>query len=81
MQDATGLDVYSMNGPEWLPGVDFSDHRSYWGQGYPAVMITDTAFYRNPRYHTPADTPATLDYRRMAEVIRGVHRAVLSLAR
>ena len=81
MQDATDLDVYSMNAPAWIPGIDFSDHRSYWAQGYPAVMVTDTAFYRNDRYHTPRDTPDTLDYRRMADVVRGVHRAVLTLAR
>src|SRR5882724_694927 len=81
MQDATDLDVYSMNAPTWIPGIDFSDHRSYWAHGYPAVMVTDTAFYRNDRYHTPRDTPDSLDYRRMAEVVRGVHRAVLALAR
>ena len=81
MRDATDLGVYSMTGPEWIPGVDFSDHRSYWHHGYPAVMITDTAFYRNVRYHTASDTPATLDYARMAEVVTGVHRAVLTLAR
>jgi Peptidase family M28 len=81
MRDATNLDVYSMNGPSWIEGIDFSDHRSYWAAGYPALMVTDTAFYRNERYHTARDTPDTLDYRRMAEVVRGVHRAVLTLAR
>jgi len=70
-----------MNGPTWMAGIDFSDHRSYWAAGYPAVMVTDTAFYRNDRYHTARDTPDTLDYGRMAEVVRGVHRAVLTLAR
>ena len=43
-------------------------------------MITDTAFYRNDRYHTPRDTADTLDYGRMAEVVRAVHRAVVVLA-
>jgi Zn-dependent M28 family amino/carboxypeptidase len=81
MQGATTLDVYSMNAPTWIPGIDFSDHRSYWAHGYPAIMVTDTAFYRNDRYHTARDTPDTLDYGRMAEVVRGVHRAVLMLAR
>ena len=38
MQDATDLDVYSMNAPTWIPGIDFSDHRSYWAHGYPAVI-------------------------------------------
>ncbi|HEV8586709.1 MAG TPA: M28 family peptidase [Methylomirabilota bacterium] len=81
MQEATDLDVRSMNGPTWVAGIDFSDHRSYWAHAYPAVMITDTAFYRNAHYHTARDTADTLDYRRMAEVVRGVHRAVLRLAR
>jgi len=80
MQGATTLAVYAMNAPTWVPGIDFSDHRSYWAHGYPAVMVTDTAFYRNDRYHTSRDTPDTLDYGRMAEVVRGVHRAVLMLA-
>jgi hypothetical protein len=44
-------------------------------------MITDTAFYRNQRYHTARDTPDTLDYVRMAKVVQGVHQAVLALAR
>ena len=80
-QAATLLGVYSINGPAWIPGLDFSDHRSYWAHGYPAVMVTDTAFYRNDRYHMARDTPDTLDYRRMAEVVRGVHAAVVMLAR
>jgi Zn-dependent M28 family amino/carboxypeptidase len=61
-------------------GIDRSDHRSFWEAGYPAVMVTDTAFHRNPRYHTPDDTPDTLDYRRMAEVVRGVEAAVRAVA-
>jgi len=63
-----------------VPGIDFSDHRNYWGVGYDAVMITDTAFYRNPNYHTPRDTAETLDYQRMALVVQGVYAAVLALA-
>ena len=81
MRSASDLDVRSMNGPAWVPGVDFSDHLSYWAHGFPAVMVTDTAFYRNDRYHTERDTPETLDYRRMAQVVEGVHAAVRALAR
>jgi Zn-dependent M28 family amino/carboxypeptidase len=81
MRDASGLSVRSINSPAWVPGVDFSDHSSFWRLGDPAVMITDTAFYRNARYHTEEDTPATLDYRRMAEVVAGIRQAVLDLAR
>jgi len=81
MSSASSLPVHSINAPRFLAGVDFSDHLNYWEAGYPAVMITDTAFYRNPNYHTRADTPDTLDYRRMAQVVAGVYAAVLDLAR
>lgn len=80
MAGATPLPVRSLNAPSFLPGVDFSDHASYWAQGFAAVMVTDTAFYRNPRYHTAADTPDTLDYARMARVVDGVHAAIRALA-
>lgn len=60
--------------------MDFSDHRNFWAKDMPAVMITDTSFFRNPNYHQPGDLPETLDYRRMAQVVCGVHQAVLHLA-
>jgi hypothetical protein len=53
-----------------------SDHWSYWQCGYPAVMATDTALYRNPNYHEPTDTPDTLDYPRLAAVTRRLTHAV-----
>jgi hypothetical protein len=81
MRGATELPVYSICAPPALPGIDFSDHRNYWHHGYPAVMITDTAFYRNPHYHTEHDTPDTLDYRRMAWVVDGVLAALVAGAR
>lgn len=79
MKAGGALPVRSMTGVTLVPGVDFSDHRCYWDQGFRAVMITDTAFYRNHAYHTAADVPEALDYRRMAGVVDGVHQAVLSL--
>jgi Zn-dependent M28 family amino/carboxypeptidase len=60
----------------FVPGVDFSDHWSFWQVGYPAVMITDTGFYRNPNYHRSTDTYETLDYHSIAEIIQGL-RSVL----
>lgn len=81
MLEASSLPVYSISAPRSIPGVDFSDHRNYWEAGYPAVMITDTAFYRNPHYHTAADTAEKLDYKRMAQVVEGVHAAVSELSR
>ena len=78
MRAASTLPVYSINAPRAVPGVDFSDQMNYWEAGYDAVMVTDTAFYRNGNYHTAHDTPDTLDYVRMASVVRGVYAAVLA---
>jgi len=55
-----------------LPAVRLSDHASFWDQGFKAVMITDTAFFRNPHYHRPADTMEKLDYRFMAELVESL---------
>ncbi|MEM7427645.1 MAG: M28 family peptidase [Pseudomonadota bacterium] len=73
MQSASDLPVYSLNAPVFIPEAGFSDHRSYWERGLPAVMVTDTAFLRNPNYHRPTDTPDTLDYERMADVVKGLY--------
>lgn len=75
------LPTVRLNLPE-IKGMcmDFSDHRNFWAKDLPAVMITDTSFFRNPNYHQPGDLPETLDYARMAQVVRGVHQAVLHLA-
>ena len=80
MRAAGGPRVYSFNGPATM-GTDASDHASYWRHGFPAAMVTDTAFLRNPNYHAASDTADTLDYARMARVVDGVHNAVLALAR
>jgi hypothetical protein len=79
MRAATPLAVESINAPRFIPGIDFSDHLNYWDRDYPAVMVTDTAFYRNPRYHSVEDTPDTLDYWRMAQVVAGLEAAVAAL--
>lgn len=73
----TGLSAYSINAPSTLPGIDFSDHRNYWAMNYPAVMVTDTAFYRNHNYHEPSDTADTLDYEKMAAVVDGLYAYLL----
>ncbi len=66
--------------PPIIPGLGWSDHRSFWRHGYKAVMVTDTAFYRNPNYHTAADTPETLDYEGIAAVTEGLFGAISRLA-
>jgi Zn-dependent M28 family amino/carboxypeptidase len=64
---------------EIIPGVAWSDHLSFWRAGYPAIMVTDTAFYRNPAYHTAADTPEKLNYPAMAKVVEGLYHALTGL--
>ncbi len=66
--------------PGGLPGVGWSDHWAYWQEGYPSVMITDTAPFRYPQYHTPDDTPDRMDLDRTARVVEGIGRVVLDLA-
>lgn len=58
--------------PGVIPGVSWSDHWSFRSHGFPAIMVTDTAFYRYPHYHLPSDTPDQLDYERMARVTLGL---------
>jgi hypothetical protein len=81
MQASSAVPVYSINAPSFIPGVDFSDHVNYWHHGYDAIMITDSAFYRNKHYHQVSDTVDTLDYERMAEVVKGTYNAILEISR
>lgn len=74
---ASDLPATSISAPALVQGVDFSDHRSYWRFGMPALMVTDTAFLRNPNYHGAGDTADTLDYTRMAKVVRGVYAVAM----
>lgn len=68
----TDLPAYSINAPSFVPGIDYSDHINYWELGIPAIMVTDTSFYRNKHYHTDNDTYEKLDYLAMAKVVYGV---------
>jgi Zn-dependent M28 family amino/carboxypeptidase len=70
-----GMRAWSFTGPRET--LDASDHRNYWRAGIPAVLVTDTAYLRNPNYHTRNDTAGTLDYVRMARVVDGVYSAVI----
>lgn len=67
--------------PEKVRGIDFSDHLWFWHFGYPAVMVTDTAFCRYDHYHEESDTPDKLDYDRFARVVAGLSRVILELAK
>ncbi len=74
--DKSSLPVESLNSVSIIPGVDFSDHRNFWKFGYPAFMITDTGFYRNPNYHEAGDTASTLNYELMEELVAGLYEAL-----
>ena len=58
--------------PRTIEGAGMSDHWSFWEQGYPAVMVTDTAFFRYKHYHKASDTPDKINYPEMAKVVYGV---------
>ncbi len=66
--------------PRSVPGSGWSDHWAFWQHGYPAIMVTDTAPFRYPYYHTEEDTPEKIDYERMARVITGLAAVVSDLA-
>ncbi|MEN8257547.1 MAG: M28 family peptidase [Thermodesulfobacteriota bacterium] len=66
--------------PSFVTGIDWSDHWSFWQEGYQAIMVTDTAFYRYAAYHTSQDTPEKLDYERLARVVSGLLPTILELA-
>lgn len=82
MSENSGIDVQVINFPSTdanagLAGL--SDHRSYWQFDYPALMINDTAFVRNPHYHQKSDTIDTLDFAKMTEVVNSAYRAVINI--
>ncbi|MCC7495372.1 MAG: M28 family peptidase [Fimbriimonadaceae bacterium] len=62
-----------------VPGIGWSDHWAFWQEGYPAVLVTDSAVYRDPHYHQRSDTVEHLDYDRFARVVEGVERVVRDL--
>ena len=66
--------------PGWITGVGWSDHWAFWQVGYPAIMVTDTAPFRYPHYHTTQDTPDKLDYASMARVTEGMGKVIDELA-
>jgi Peptidase family M28 len=67
--------------PEIVPGIGWSDQWAFWQCGYPAIMVTDTAPFRYPHYHSITDTPDKLDYDRFALVVSGMEKVIQELAR
>jgi Zn-dependent M28 family amino/carboxypeptidase len=70
-----------LTAPAWVTGVDWSDHWSFLREGYPAIMITDTAIFRYPWYHTAGDTPDKVNYTAMARVTAGLAAVTAELAK
>ena len=67
--------------PSFIPGVSWSDQWAFWQHGYPGIMITDTAPFRYPHYHSATDTPDKLDYDRFALVVSGMQKVIEELDR
>jgi Zn-dependent M28 family amino/carboxypeptidase len=82
MQEAADIPIYNISFPEnnGLAGLaGMSDQRNYWKFGFPALMINDTSFVRNPNYHQTTDTIDTLDFEKMTEVVSGAYHAIIGL--
>lgn len=79
MREKGSVVVESLSAPGFLPPLFLSDHSSFWKAGYPALMVTDTAFLRNPHYHKASDTADTLNYDFLAKVVVAVLEGVLAL--
>ena len=79
MKQINRLDCQRLVAPSFVTGVDFSDHLNYWNADIPAIMITDTAFFRNKNYHTPNDKVETLNLQKMKHVIDGVVLTILNI--
>jgi hypothetical protein len=62
-----------------IPNIGFSDHWSFWQEGFPALMVTDTAPFRYPYYHTPEDTVDKIDFEKTARVVRGLRAVIEAL--
>jgi Zn-dependent M28 family amino/carboxypeptidase len=79
-RESTQFPSEGIAAPADWPGIGWSDQWSFWQEGYPAIMVTDTAPFRYPYYHTPQDTQDKVDFERMARVVCGVRRVVEKLA-
>jgi len=76
----TAFPSEGITAPSWIMGVDWSDHWSFWKEGYQAIMITDTALFRYQYYHSHQDVPDRIDYERMARVVVGISQIIRELS-
>ncbi|HEX2660849.1 MAG TPA: M28 family peptidase [Polyangia bacterium] len=77
----TAFPAEGLAAPEWIDGVGWSDHWAFWQEGFPGVMVTDTAPFRYRQYHKRTDTPDRVAYDRLARVVSGLGHVVTDLAR
>jgi len=80
IRGATDFPIETVIAPRFVAGVDWSDHASFWERGYPAVMITDTALYRYPQYHSAGDLPKEVNYPALSRVATGLTHAAIRLS-
>ena len=78
-EDAKTIETSNLKVPFEIEGVDFSDHLNYWNAGFDALMVTNTAFFRNFNYHQKTDVMETLDIQRMGDVITAIYQAVINI--
>ncbi len=77
IENSPEIEVSSIRAFSSIPGIDFSDHLNYWKYGYDAVMITDTAFLRNPNYHEKTDTIDTLNFTKISKIVHGLFNYII----
>lgn len=78
-KNAKTIETSNLKVPFEIEGIDFSDHLNYWNAGFDALMVTNTAFFRNTNYHQKTDVMETLDIGRMAKVITAIFQAVVNI--
>ncbi len=75
----SGINARSLTAPEFFGGINLSDNYSFWRHGYRAIMVTDTSFFRNGNYHQETDSIDTLNFEKMAEVVKGLYHTLSEL--
>ena len=78
--DALDMPIEAVALPEAIPGIDWSDHASFWPHGVPAVMVTDTAYFRNPHYHEATDVASEIDFERLTRITEALDTVIRASA-
>ena len=81
LSQPAALPAEGLAAPGWMAGIHWSDHGPFWREGYPAIMVTDTALFRYAHYPAQTDTPDKIDYERLARVVAGLAGVTRDLGR